>query len=258
MYIRTNNENTLCLANGYDFGDYQRIGLTPLNHLERTILSTVRLYSVIIKLQHSKTSDDGRQAIKGHCVAFTHDAPLTAGNIFCSGINFGDDTVIEELLKTVKLCFLAEDGKIDQLLSKCMELPNGIICARGWVILQWLIVLKEVNKNFYGNVSVPTKAEMDCFLSKLKLALEKDAMKISDREALEYEKALGDDVAKIRTNNATITTSLLNGDEDTEEGQPPGTYHQIYVSILHMYITVLQHISIMCVLYGIQHFVCDL
>lgn len=204
------------------------------------------MYNVIIKLQHSKTTDDGRQAIKGHCVAFTHDAPLKAGNIFRTGIDFGNEETIEELLKTIRLCFIAEDDKIDHLISKCMNLPNGVLCARGWVILQWLTVLKKVNNKFYADVVVPTKAEMDLFLSKLKKALEKDAMNISDEDALQYEKALGDDVARVRTNNETITSSLLDSADDTEGEQQRGKFlKSIYVSMSYVFIVVLQQINIM-------------
>lgn len=252
--MRNKNEKCLCLANGYDFGDYRRIGLTPLNQLERTILSTVRLYNVIIKLQHSKTSDDGRQAIKGHCVAFTHDAPLKAGNIFRSGINFGDEKTIEELLKTIKLCFIAENGKIDRLISTCMQLPDGVLCARGWVILQWLTVLKHVNHKFYDDVVVPTQAEINLFLSKLKKALKGDAIIISDEDALQYEKALGDDVAKVRTNNETITTSQLDSANDTEGLQQRGKSCKIYVPMLHKSIIMLQQINIMCIINSVYNY----
>ena len=132
----------LCLANGIDFGDYTSIGLSPFNNLEQIILSTVRLYQIIIKLQHSKHSVEGRQSLKGHCVAFTHDAPFQASNIFRKSIELGGEDTLNKLLMTIKLCLVEETNEVDQLMSTCLNLPNGVIYARGWVILHWLIVLK--------------------------------------------------------------------------------------------------------------------
>ena len=119
--MKNQSDKVLCLANGYDFGDYTRIGLSPLNNLERIILSSVRLYCLIIKLQHSKTSIEGRQALKGHYVAFTHDAPFQAGNIFRQAVMLTDEATVKEMLKTIKLCLIEEEGKVDGLMSKCMN-----------------------------------------------------------------------------------------------------------------------------------------
>lgn len=200
-YVDNQDSKVLCLANGRDFGDYKRIGLSPLNELERIILSTMRLYRIIIKLQHSKTSADSRHAIKGHYVAFRHDAPFKAGNIFNEAINVGNSDALNELLKTIKLCLVADKNEVDKLMSHCMNLPDGVICARGWVILQWLLVLKEVNPRHYGEIIIPTKENMDKFLQKLKSELKKDVLKITDENAVEYDKRVGDDAARVRTEN---------------------------------------------------------
>ena len=207
--MKDKNKKILCLANGYDFGDYTRIGLSPLNNLERIILSTVRLYRVIIKLQHSKIRDESRQALKGHCVAFTHDAPFQAGNIFRQAVKLNDEAIMKELLKTIKLCLVEEENNVDELMRRCMNLPNGVIYARGWVILQWLTVLKEVNKPHYSDIQLPSKEEIDKFLDALKNELINDALKVTDKHAIEYEKSLGDDVARVRTDNIIQSGTLL-------------------------------------------------
>ena len=204
----------LCLANGIDFGDYNRIGLSPLNNLERIILSTVRLYRIIIKLQHSKHSVEGRQALKGHCVAFTHDAPFQAGNIFRKSIELGGEETLNELLKTIKLCLVEEEDKVDQLMSTCLNLPNGVIYARGWVILQWLIVLKQVNHIHYDDVEISSLEEIEHFLEALNKELVEDVLRVTDNNAVEYEKTLGDDVARVRTDNGVITNPILDGDDE--------------------------------------------
>ena len=174
------------------------------------------MYRVIIKLQHSKASIEGRQALKGHCVAFTHDAPFQAGNIFRQAVDLSDKETLGELLKTIKLCLVDEKNQVDKLMSTCMNLPNGIIFARGWVILQWLIVLSKMNNRHYCEIKIPSQEEIDKFLTALKKELVDDALQVTDKNAVKYEKTLGDDVARVRTDTSIDLDA--NHEEHTQSG----------------------------------------
>ena len=68
---------TYSIANGFDFGDAQRIGLPKLTLLEKAVLSRCHLYAQIIKLVPPRgyNKDTHHVALKGHVLVLDHDGP---------------------------------------------------------------------------------------------------------------------------------------------------------------------------------------
>ena len=87
----------LSIANGVAFGSYNRINLTKPNVFEKTILSKVRLYYKIIKIQsNSKGRNDYTHSkLRAHFIVFDHDAPFIASQL----LN------VEKILNHLKLNF---------------------------------------------------------------------------------------------------------------------------------------------------------
>jgi len=67
------------IAAGVDFGDANRIGLEPLTDRERRIISKVRHYLLVIKVEsnidYNRTKEKGQSAVKGCGIYFDDDSP---------------------------------------------------------------------------------------------------------------------------------------------------------------------------------------
>jgi len=69
----------LSIASGVDLGDYRRVGLTPLTFRERHIISKVRHYINVIKIETNKGTGNakksGHSTLKGCAIMMDHDSP---------------------------------------------------------------------------------------------------------------------------------------------------------------------------------------
>jgi hypothetical protein len=126
----------LCIANGYDFGDYVRIGFEEPTIMEQMILAKVRICQKIIKIVCSKSSTE-HYTLKMHCIAFEQDAP------FIAAIEMSMKDIIK---RSMIFHFIDSDGKIDRLMSNTLTSDVGQV--RPYVIYQYLKVFSLMNSEY--------------------------------------------------------------------------------------------------------------
>ena len=73
------------IVSGVDFGDGNRIGLEPLRERERQMVSKVRHFLLVVKIE-SNTADGrvierGQSAVKGCGIYFNHDSPRVVSDL---------------------------------------------------------------------------------------------------------------------------------------------------------------------------------
>ena len=134
------------IANGIDFGDYRRIGLEPLTLRERHIISKVRHYLNIIKIESNtgKLRENTHSALKGCGIMFDHDSPQVVVDLFTP----------DSINGSVELQFVGPDGKYDRLIAKAIKSAN--VSGRAHVIYQWLAVLRRINKWYEEDDPLPS------------------------------------------------------------------------------------------------------
>ena len=134
----------MSLAKGVQFGDFNRIGLETPTLFERIAIARVRLYMCVVKMKYdpndvsSKKYNDScaTRVLKGHAVAFDHDAPEVVSNIFSE----------EGLRKILNVVLIGDDDKIDQLATD--SLGSYSLNGRAYVLYQWIACLKVTNKYY--------------------------------------------------------------------------------------------------------------
>ena len=205
----------LSLANGVDFGDYRRIGLTPLTLRERHIISKVRHFINIIKIEGSNKEKKGREekeqynhhsAMKGCGIIFDHDCPQVVKKLLTPESINGD----------VQLQFVCHEGEYDRLVAKAIGSAN--VKGRAFVIYQWLAVLKHINKWYKHDKLVP-HLEMSYFhefkhlIDECNNDLIHGAIR-TDKTVERVANIARDDVAGIRS---TTSSNSKRSEEEEEE-----------------------------------------
>jgi len=134
------------VANGIDFGDYRRIGLESLTLRERLIISKVRHYLNIIKIESNagKLRENTHSALKGCGIMFDHDSPQVVADLLTP----------DSINGSVELQFVGPDGKYDSLIAKAIKSAN--VSGRAHVIYQWLAVLMRINKWYEDDDPLPS------------------------------------------------------------------------------------------------------
>ena len=102
------------IAAGVDFGDANRIGLEPLTERERQIISKVRHYLLLIKIESNtadgKVKERGQSAVKGCGIYFDDDSAQVVSDLLSQ----------EGLNGKVSLQFVGPDGEYDSLAKKVL------------------------------------------------------------------------------------------------------------------------------------------
>ena len=161
------------LAAGIDFGDPYRIGLEPLTERERQMLSKIRHFLYIIKIE-SNTADGrvkerGQSALKGCGIYFNDDSVRVVSDLLSQESINGD----------VYLNFVGPEGEYDALAAKVIGSAN--VEGRAWVIYQWLKVLGEVNCHYQYDDELPEYDQVKAKLKAANEALVKDATCVDER-----------------------------------------------------------------------------
>lgn len=135
------------IVSGVDLGDANRIGLEPLTERERQIISKLRHFLYVIKIE-SNTADGrvkerGQSALKGNGIFFADDSTRVVSDLLSQENINGD----------VSLQFVGPEGEYESLVKKVLGNPN--VEGRGWVIYQWLKVLHEVNCHYQYDDELP-------------------------------------------------------------------------------------------------------
>ena len=180
------------IARGVDFGSPVRVGLVRLTPRERQMISKVRHYNSVTKIE----SNTGRQrehshsAIKGHSILFDHDSPRVIRDLLSE----------ESINDSIGLQFVGPDGQYDNLAR--IALGSAHVSARPFAVYQWLSVLGEVSEIYSDDRPLddfPIVAER---IHKCNKALVKNAeIVIPDKDTAKETDAARDDIREVRVSS---------------------------------------------------------
>ena len=211
-----NNEEVgrYSIASGIDFGNFFRLPLTRPNQMERAIISTVRHYYTIMKIQAKAgqpRSDYMRSSLRAHAIVFEHDAPYVAAEALLSAQRIKDIMQIQ---------FIGPKGEMDKLIRD--TLGASCILGRGYVVYQWLAVLSAINLTHdnQDRLDLPCYEDVKTLISKCNDYIVKTALQSTDEESLSAEARVGDDTANVRStaNKEDVTMSFENNDDKSNNG----------------------------------------
>jgi len=133
------------IAKGVDFGSPSRVGLVPLTSRERQIISPVRHYQIVVKIESNtgRRKEHTHSAIKGHSIIFDHDSPRVVRDLLSA----------ENINDSIDIHFVGPDGQYDHLAKKA--LGSALVSARPFAVYQWLSVLGEVNEMYSDCDALP-------------------------------------------------------------------------------------------------------
>ena len=122
-HIKSDRVPPYSLANGVDFGDADRIGLEPLSVFESHILSPVRTYIKVVKIETNtgRRREHTQSTLKGSCIYFPHDSPRVLSELF-SEENMKSDICIQ---------FAGSRGEYDQAGGIVLRLAFAFYVANG-------------------------------------------------------------------------------------------------------------------------------
>ena len=122
-HIKSGKVPPYSLAKGVDFGDADRIGLEPLSVFESHIISPVRTYIKVVKIETNsgRRREHTQSTLKGSCIYFPHDSPRVLCEVF-SKENMKSDICIQ---------FSGSRGEYDQVSSVVLRLMFAFYLANG-------------------------------------------------------------------------------------------------------------------------------
>jgi len=193
---------TRSIASGVDFGDYQRIGLEPLTLRERHIISKVRHYLNVIKIESNAGSlqSNHHSALKGCGIMFDHDSPQVVKKLLNPESINGD----------VEIQFVGPNGEYDRLIAKAIKSAN--VSGRAFVIYQWLGVLNRINKWYKDDDPLPDFYEFEQTMDECNNDLVQRATRTASEDKINIAR---DDIAGVRQATAasdSISTNKSDGD----------------------------------------------
>jgi hypothetical protein len=203
------------IASGVDFGDCRRLGLEPLTMRERQIISKVRHYHNIIKIESNtgKLREHTHSALKGCSILFDHDSPTVVRKLLSPESINGDVTIQ----------FVGEDGEqYDQLIARSLGTAN--ICARASVVYQWLSVLGRVNELYANDAelfALPPYGEFCDLINQCNRSIVENAKKtFVESNTCRQDDIARDDVARDDVARVRATSTLEVGRVSESKYQP--------------------------------------
>ena len=210
------------IAAGLDLGDYRRIDLVEPSLSELCLIARVRNYLSCVKVLDNKK--DGSltnytvSRIRGHAIAFRHTAPIIASLALLlnqiprkEGVS---TTVAEVLTDSLIVHLLGSKGKDDEIA----RMDEKELSARPFVVHQWLSVLQKTHAGYKDDPELPPFRDFVQQIQKCNEALFENAEHISNKDVVNAEKALGDDVSHVRTGvsigSSEEKSSDVRGDND--------------------------------------------
>ena len=184
------------IADGVDFGDFRRIGLTPLQPTERMILSKVRLYNRIVKFSPSYGSEPWHTTkLAGHHILFHDNSTNVVTDIYRNV-----DDHFTDISSSVRLQMVGkEKEEIDDLISRTFGCRR--LVGRSYVLYQWMKVLDVINKHYFDGRfgSSVTKEILEDKLRSVEAQLRSNANYIIGERNVAFENSIGDDTAGVRS-----------------------------------------------------------
>lgn len=200
------------------------MGLTVPNAFEVALISKVRHYHNAIKIQTNggpSCRDDRTQSkMKARSILFEHDAPTQS----CLALKWlyknTSKTHIEGMVaERITVQFVASKGEMDNLIKT--TLGSTLVSARAYVVYQWLQVLQAVNPLYNTDPPLPPFPDVASRIQQSNDVVFEQATRITDKDTLRFEAALGDDVAGVRT-----TSNALEHNEDYATSDPTKALHE--------------------------------
>ena len=219
--IKKNKIPPLSIASGVDFGSYMRAGLVQPSLMERHIISKVRHFSQVVKIESNSTRqrEHTQSCIKGNCIAFDHDAPKVCVDLLSQ----------DNMLQDICIHFVGPDGSHDTLLQKTRSTQSSHIFARAHVVYQWLSSLKKINTLYTNEPELPPYDQFKNILDNTAEILLEKSLVTEDSEAISRTEIARDDVAGIRYTSHQ-DQPIITSDEGI-----PGDSNEI--SLRHSYLT---------------------
>ena len=203
------------IAAGVDFGDANRIGLGHLTERERQIISKIRHYLLVIKIESNTTggriNERGQSAVKGCGIYFDDDSPQVVSNLLSQ----------ESINGNVLLQFVGPDGEYDALAAKVLGSAN--VHGRAWVIYQWLKVLKEVNCHYEHDDELPDFEEVEARVKSANKDLVDKAEHLDDKSIARQTEIDKDDVREVRASSGN-RDQLWEQDNDANVNEEEGDF----------------------------------
>ena len=218
------------IAAGLDLGDFERIGLVEPSVSELCLIARVRNYLNCVKVSDNKKAgcltNYTVSKIRGHAIAFRHTAPIVGSlAMLLNQVQQGEkdrSTVAELLTESLTVHLLGSKGDEDAIARTAQK----VLGARPFVVYQWLSVLQRVNSRYQDDPQLPDFSEFAVHVEACNKAVFDNAEHVRDRETLNAERAMGDDVAHVRSGIVEGTCEEAAG-ESREDNDP---------ALLHSYV----------------------
>ena len=192
------------IANGVDFGDGARLGLAKPSLMENILISKHRHYHNVVKIQSNTQkggrTDNTKSKLRAHSILFRHDAPVKATlpiHLTACQDNSSPENYISYLKENLTIHLLGTKEEIDPI-AKNARMATAIT-ARSYVIYQWLSVLQQIHPLYYNSKALPPFHDFKNTILQCKEQMYQSAQQITDKETLNAEKSVGDDIAGIRS-----------------------------------------------------------
>jgi hypothetical protein len=199
------------VANGYDFGRLDLLGLPELNDVEKAVISPFRRYDKMFKLVSSVglSSSTRQTALTGHIFHVQHD---------------GIQEVVRALpnlraVDSIQITFVGTSSEWRSVSSRLVRNKEFTVSAIN--IYKWLKALKELHHPLYEEIEIIENAEFTQSLINAPHRIIQNAQVFEDEEGLRLDRIFSaSDVAAVRPNGnleindeqnilAGVSTSLL-------------------------------------------------
>jgi hypothetical protein len=185
----------LSVAN-VDFGLSERLGLPILNCFERQVVSLVRHYHTVIKIERkndfgqmtSVPREHLQNAVASHAILFRHDAPVKVA----SASLLRRDLILSG---EFHLQFVGPEREVDLMMNQVFSGQRKV--ARWHIIYCWLAVLCEVNHH-YSEIDLPAYSEVKEIVSQWIRDLENAASRCTAAIDQDHNAMTGNDTANVR------------------------------------------------------------
>ena len=199
------------IANGVDFGNPDRLMLPELTLVELYLISPVRLYGSVIKLQAFNTEQDVR-VLNGHLIAF-----MQLNSAALSEIGSIQYPRLQEVRELVSVSFLGDRGQLDRLINGGDRRIPKELTIRPDVVYQWLAALSVLNPEFFPASNIIERSEnIENAMRNLSLQLMNEA-ELIDSVGQQMNQELESDTARVRFGTQQQAEDM---DDVAEHGQP--------------------------------------
>ncbi len=202
--IRKEERPRLSIANGVDFGFYQRLGLTLPNLHEQLMLSRARLFFAAIKVYNNRKRQCNfniQNQLRCHAILFPCEEAAAVAYMSNSKLHSEMGLLDPAYLQQVLSIHCIDDKEdVDDLMKKVFD-TNGLL-GRSWVLSQWILVLQRLNE-YYRDLDVTGDStsvdKINETLTAVNTNIGTTAEKITDLPTLKFESYIGSDVAQNQT-----------------------------------------------------------